>query len=233
MSTEGNVSRSFQEWATTPHSQVLVVGQRQSTTFPSPVGLISACYAYFARQARLPIVSHFCSPRRQARKGKVHFEEDLVALAYSLLRQFVDLLPPVVDCDVENTMNSDHLDRLRGTLTSWKEVLSSIDTILHYMPPILICVIEGLDVIYDSSTDEHIRSLLRVLFRHTRYPEMVSTFDGSKKSVLYKVLITVSGRPDWMMETLAENQAPSNGTGQRARLDQVLASDVWAVTMST
>lgn len=232
-----NILPSFQDWATTGTSQIHVVGQRQSSTPTGSVAIVSATYAGFARQAGLPVISHFCSLPSQCGEGKSPFEAGLIALAYSLLRQLFEHVPPLLDCDVESQIKADRLDMLRGTLASWKELLSAIDTVLHFMPPLLICVIDGLDVLHDpSSTDQHIRSLLRILFRHARYPPVIPMYDGTQKSVLFKGLITVSGQPGWLMESLAENQAVPDdfkAANQQVKLDRVMASDTWAVTMST
>src|SRR4051794_34316816 len=82
---EGSVVASLQQWATSPRSQALAVGGTQPPSSDNPVALISACYASFARQARLPVVSHFCALPTQEVKGLSLQEQGLVALTYSLI----------------------------------------------------------------------------------------------------------------------------------------------------
>ncbi|OJJ31116.1 hypothetical protein ASPWEDRAFT_119323 [Aspergillus wentii DTO 134E9] len=235
VNAEGSVVTSLQQWATNPHSQVLAVGGSPSTAFPSPVALISACYACFARQAQLPIISHFCSLPTRTVEGISLFEQGLIALTYSLIRQLIDCLPPVLNCDITSGLNPERFRALDGTLTSWKEVLSLVDILLQYAPPLLVCVVDGLDVIQDSSTDLHIRSLVRVLLTHTRHRAVPNLGGQKNQRVLLKVLFTVAGRPNSLVETLSENQlilSESNRTDKPATADSALTSDLGAVMMN-
>ena len=232
---EDNVMFSLRQWTSSRHSKVLALGGPQTTAFPTPVALISACYACFAHQAKLPIISHFCTLASDARDGLTLSEQGLLALAYSLIRQLVDCLPPVVNSDVVCHLNSERFRLLDGTLNCWKEVLSLIDQLLHQAPPLLICVIDGLDVIQDASTDAYIRSLVRVLLTHTRHEPVAMPGGKHGQQVLLKVLFTVAGRPSSLVETLAENQlvvSESNRVDPTALTDAALISDAGAVVMN-
>ena len=202
---EENVMVSLNQWATDAHSQVLAVGGPPSTVYPSPVLLVSTCYASFARKARLPVISHFCN-RSTDGETELTFEQHLIALAYSLIRQLIEYLPPVVESHAGCNLSAERFKPLNGTLTSWKEVLSLIDILLHFAPPLLVCVIHGLDIIQDASTDEQIRSLVRILLMHTHHQTVLMPNGGQSQSVLLKILFTVAGRPSSLVETLSENQ---------------------------
>ncbi|PWY64268.1 hypothetical protein BO70DRAFT_357000 [Aspergillus heteromorphus CBS 117.55] len=234
---EYNVMTSLKQWATDAHSQVLAVGGPPSTAYPSPVLLVSTCYANQAREARLPVVSHFCN--RSTDRGKEWtFEQHLIALAYSLIRQLIEYLPPVVESHPGCDMSPERFKPLNGTLTSWKEVLSLIDIMLYFAPPLLVCVIHGLDVIQDASTDAHIRELLDRILRHTRHPTMLMPDGGESRSVLLKVLFTVAGRPSALVETLAKTSQSqlilreSNQTDEPAAAESALSPDVGVVMMN-
>lgn len=203
--TEANVLSSLSQWGTGSNSQVLAVGDSPTTAFPSPVALISACYVFYAREAKLPLISHFCTLPLETRENVTPFEQGLLALAYSLIRQLVDCLPPVVDSNVACHLNCERFRFLNDTLGCWKEVLSLIDCLLSLAPPLLVCVIDGLDVLQDDSTDVYIRSLVRVLLTHTRHETMEMPGGKHGQRVLLKVLFTVAGRPSSLVETLSEN----------------------------
>lgn len=163
------------------------------------------------------------------------FQQGLVALAYSLVRQLIDCLPPVVNSDVACHLGSERFRFLDGTLNCWKEVLSLIDRLIYHAPPLLLCVVDGLDMLQDASTDAYIRSLVRVLLTHTRH-ETVQMPNGShRQRVLLKVLFTVAGRPSSLVETLSENQhilSESNRVDPAALADAALISDAGAVVMN-
>ncbi|RDK44453.1 phytanoyl-CoA dioxygenase family protein [Aspergillus phoenicis ATCC 13157] len=225
---EDNVMTSLKQWATDAHSQVLAVGGPQSTVYPSPVLLVSTCYASFARKEGLPVISHFCNRSTDA-ANKLTYEQHLIALAYSLIRQLIEYLPPVVESHAGCDLSGERFKPLNGTLTSWKEVLSLIDILLHFAPPLLVCVIHGLDIIQDASTDPYIRSLVRTFLTHTRHQPVLLPNGEQSQSVLLKVLFTVAGRPSSLVETLSENQLilrESNTTEELAPTDAALDADV-------
>lgn len=188
---------------------------------------ISACYARLARQGKLPVISHFCALPSHKREGMTPFEQGLIALAYSLIRQLVDCLPPVVNSDVACQLNSERFRFLDGTLTHWKEVLSLTDQLLSYAPPLLVCVVDGLDAIQDASTDVYIRSLLRILLTHTRHEAVELPDDKHGPRVLLKVLFTVKGQPSSLVETLSEYERNLSESKQvdPALVDTALISD--------
>lgn len=232
---ENSLTTSLHHWATNCHSQVLAVGGSPSAAFLSPVALISVCIANFARQAKLPVVSHFCSLPTKVRDGMTQCEQGLIALAYSLIRQLIDCLPPVLEGHAACNLSAERFSPLNGTLTSWKEVLSLIDILLHYAPPLVVCVIDGLDKIQDASTEQHIRSLVRTLLTHTRHQTVQMPNGTESQSVLLKVLFTVAGRPSSLVETLSENRlilSESNKTDSVAAVDQALNPDVGVVMMN-
>ena len=206
LTAENNVATSLQQWITDSRPQFLAVGGSPTTALCSPTALISGCYASFARQFKLPVISHFCCLPSQAAEGITPAQQGVVSLSYSLIRQLVDYLPPILDCNVTCDLSAERFSLLDGTLTSWKEVLSLIDILLHYAPPLLVCVIDGLDALQDSTTRLYIQSLIRVFLTHMRYHSS-SMPDGSKGlPVLLKVLFTVAGKLGPLEEVLAENQ---------------------------
>ncbi|RAL11706.1 uncharacterized protein BO97DRAFT_93511 [Aspergillus homomorphus CBS 101889] len=231
---EENVMTSLQQWATDTYSQVLAVGGSPTTAFPSPVLLISTCYASLARKARLPVISHFCTGPNNG-TDELTYEQHLIALAYSLIRQLIEYLPPVIESHSGCNLSAERFKPLNGTLTSWKEVLSLIDILLYYAPPLMVCVIHGLDAIQDPSTDPYIRSLVRILLTHTRHQTTTMAEGLETQSVLLKILFTVAGRPSSLVETLSESQLilrESNQTGELATSDSKLSPDVGVVMMN-
>jgi hypothetical protein len=232
---EGNIVASLQQWATSSRSQALAVGGTQPTASLDPVALISACYASFARQARLPVVSHFCAlPSQEAKKELNLHEQGLIALTYSIIRQLIDWLPPVVDSDAVLDLSAERFRQLDGTLTSWKAALSLVDTLLQSAPPLLVFIIDGLDAIHHPSTDGAIRELVRVLLTHTRRQPQ-GGLNGQGPTLLLKVLFTVTGRPSALIETMSEHTlilGEPNKNNQPTPSEAVLTSDLGAVMMN-
>ncbi|KAL4807256.1 hypothetical protein BDV18DRAFT_159475 [Aspergillus unguis] len=223
---EENVLESLKQWSADTHSQILAIGDASNTS-SSPACLISSCYTTLARNTQTPIIAYSCTlpPASLAKDGITLFQQGLIALAYSLIRQLLEYLPPVVNGSPAHTVKAENFTLLDGTLASWKEVLSLIDTLLYYSPPLLMCIIDGLDRLQDASTDEYTRSLVRVFVSHTRRP---SDLMPGRQSVLLKILLTVEGNLESLAETLTENpltMAESDAI-ERSVPSTPLASDV-------
>ncbi|EPS28774.1 hypothetical protein PDE_03720 [Penicillium oxalicum 114-2] len=235
---ESKVVETLQNWVTTPRSQALALGgspPNLAGPMSNPVALISACYASSARHTRLPVISHFCSLPAQEKEGLTLHQQGLVALTYSLVRQLVNCLPTVVDSDSLLDVSAERFRQLDGTLHSWKAALSLVDTLLHFVPPLLVCVIDAIDMIHDASTDVAIRELIRVLLTHTGHRTQPANSECSSPTFLFKILFTVTGRPSALEEAMSENQITMSELtppADHAATESVLPSDLGAVLMN-
>lgn len=200
---DASVIESLQGWTRSLRSQVLAIAGLHNTSFTGPVSLISAYCTSLARQQKLPVISHFCClPREPPPAGSTRARRGLIALTYSLIRQLTELVPPVLDYDSTCDLSADRFRKLDGTFKSWKEALSVLDTLLLFAPPILFCVIDGLDVLEDPSTDGCIQLLVQVLVGHPKFLTSVPV----NRNTLFKILFTVARRPTSLLESLSESQ---------------------------
>ncbi|KAL3490528.1 hypothetical protein BJX62DRAFT_137745 [Aspergillus germanicus] len=222
---ENGAIEALQQWATDAYSQILAIGGSSNSNISNPAH-ISACYANLALDAKLPVITHFCSRPQTAKNGLTLFQQGLIALAYSLIRQLIEHLPPVANGTSDRTIKSEQFAVLDGTFASWKEVLLLIDTLLSFAPPLLICIVDGLDKLQHPSTDGYIRSLVRLFVSHTRKPP---DSEAGRQDVLLKALFTVSGTPDSLVETLSENPltlSESNSIIAMTASDTPLRNDI-------
>ncbi|KAL4749294.1 hypothetical protein BDW72DRAFT_195018 [Aspergillus terricola var. indicus] len=221
---EEDVLEALKQWSTDTYPQILTLGSVLDSARASPIALVSACYTSLARNAKSPVIAYSCSVPSTAKDGMTLFQQGLIALVYSLLRQLLEYLPPVVNGSSTHTVKAENFALLDGTLASWQEVLSLVDTLLYYAPPLLLCVVDGLDRLQDQSTDQYIRSLVRIFVSHTRQ-STDSTL--GQQNVLLKVLFTVTGQLAPLVETLSENPLTLNDSSatERSTLSPPLYSD--------
>ncbi|KAL4818778.1 hypothetical protein BDW67DRAFT_155923 [Aspergillus spinulosporus] len=221
---EEDVLDALEQWSTDTRPQILALGSVPDSACASPIALVSACYTNLARNANSPVIAYTCSVPPTAKDGMTLFQQGLIALAYSLIRQLLEYLPPVVNGSSSHIVKAEKFALLDGTLASWQEVLSLVDTLLYYAPPLLLCVVDGLDRLQDQSTDQYIRSLVRIFVSHTRQS---SDSTPGQQNVLLKVLFTVTGRLAPLVETLSENPLTLNDSSaaDRSTLNQLLCSD--------
>jgi hypothetical protein len=205
---EGKDIVPLREWTASLQSQLICIVGAQIISIPSPTSLISAYYANNAREAKLPVISHFCSlPRDRPPDGSTREAHALISLGYSLIRQLLEVIPPVIDCDSGCEPGPDQLRLLDGTLKSWNEVVSLLDRLLSFAPSILFCIIDGIEWLDDRSTDKHIKALANVLQNHVSKSRPTSRV-GAKMPPerLFKVLFTTAGRSKALLDSLLDQQ---------------------------
>ncbi|KAF3407889.1 hypothetical protein DPV78_000636 [Talaromyces pinophilus] len=164
-----SIAKALFDWTQTNPSLPLAIEGSQPLGLPGRLTLVSACYITVARKRNIPVISHFCasSPRTDKKAG-------LIALVYSLIRQLIELVPPMLDCDSNCDLSGERFRRLNGTIGSWNDALAILDTLLRYTPPVLFCVIDALDVLEeagDEALEQYVRGLVTTLSSHnTRLP---------------------------------------------------------------
>ncbi|OJJ46596.1 hypothetical protein ASPZODRAFT_142402 [Penicilliopsis zonata CBS 506.65] len=176
---EQSVFASLHQWVVNP--QILSIGgdptmnSTGQTYVLSTPKLISAYCVHAARTTNIPLISHFCTlpvppseTKASSSSSPASASQGLIRLAYSLIRQLINHLPPVFDCDAGSDLSSERFRRFDGSLKVWADTLSLLDSLLSAAPPLLLCVIDGVDVLLaqdedEQRTREYLFALLRVL----------------------------------------------------------------------
>lgn len=121
------IATSLFNWTQTNPSLALAIQASHplasAETSTAPSLLTSACYISVARRHNIPIISHFCASYPKTRDQK----QGLIALVCSLIRQLIDLLPPMLNCDSNCDLSGERFRRLNGSIGSWTEALSILD----------------------------------------------------------------------------------------------------------
>lgn len=168
-----SIASALYDWTITNPSLPLAIEDARTIGLPGRLTLVSACYTSVARQHNIPVISHFCASSPSPRLSK---KAGLIALVYSLIRQLIELAPPMLNCDSNSDLSGERFRRLNGTTASWTDAISILDTLLQYRPPVLFCVIDALDILEDGATtdeqptEHYVQSLVTMLASHTRPP---------------------------------------------------------------
>jgi hypothetical protein len=206
LSVDPSVAMALHDWTRGLRSQTLAISGDQPVALPDATTQLCACYVSLARQQHIPIISHFCLVRRYTTGDRAtRAERGLIALAYSLIRQLIELAPPMFNCDSEYDLSADRFRRLDGTMASWKDALSILDILLSFAPPILFCAIDGLDLLEVPSTEDCLRSLVQVLVSHTAR-RVAPPSDLIPQETLLKVLFTTAARSSPLQSVLDSTQ---------------------------
>lgn len=147
----GTVVRRLQEWSTASCSQILwLMGLAEyctpSNMAPAAISIISV-----AVTLDIPLISHICDRPRSWPPGAPHSREEagLIGLVYNLTRQLLTFLPPEID---SLDLSPDRFNRLDGSMETWQDALELFEELLAAGPPLLLCLVDGLNKLDHGST---------------------------------------------------------------------------------
>lgn len=210
------VVAALQEWTTSNASQIInVVGPSQIDEV-SPTAPIASHCIDLAVASRIPVISFFCElPRRGTSLPHAMAPEmaALISLTYALIRQLIELLPcATISCPT--SLNRQSFERLNGCPESLDDALDILGELLQQSPPILLCIIDGLQKLDDQETRRHLTQLLETL-RGQRIPRSA---DIANPDLVLKILFTTAGRSRCLLNGLSRNElvfAESSNSSRR------------------
>lgn len=162
----GMVVIKLKEWLASPRSDILwVVGS--NSPFGNEATLAASHILDIATSARLPCVSFSCTPNTTVPHslggGQTRCMTLLVALLYSLIHQLLCFVPETFEdtCDLEKSIQI-----MKGGEGSVQTSLGIIEALLRHRTPLLLIVLNGLELLEDDSTAPYLRNLISII--HSR-----------------------------------------------------------------
>ena len=198
------VVAALQEWATSNSSQIInVVGASQIEELSSTAPIASHCID-LAVESRIPVISFFCElPRRGTSLPNSMTPEmaALISLTYALVRQMIELFPSAT-INIPTSLNRRSFERLNGSSESLDEALKILGYLIDRSPPVLLCIIDGLQKLDDQETRQHLTLLLETL----RGQRRTRSADIASPDHVLKILFTTAGRSRCLLNGLQRNQ---------------------------
>ena len=200
LSVEWPVVAALEEWTLAARSQVLYIVGPSRITSPTITSLIAAKYATSTLQANIPVISYFCElSRMDLPKNTTPEIQSLIALTYALIRQLVELLPSVL---VSGTgLQPRDFEALDGSLDTFGSAVVILKSLLDLSPPVLFCVIDGIEQLDDQSTRACLKDFVDALRGHDTCHQSLT---ASKRTL--KILFTTAGRSRCLLSHLSENE---------------------------
>ena len=194
--TEDKVVLALKEWTAKPTSRLLWIAGPIPNNNISALAMVSANMVSSAIELKFPIISFFYERPSQA-PGLPRTRETigLTALIYSLTRQLIHLLPIEIDSDIN--LSEQRFSSLDGTLRTWPQAFQLLKDLLANAPPVLLCIIHGIDFLDDYSTEPFLKDLILELERTTREAD---------KNRLIKVLLTTDSVPMVLFKNLQPDE---------------------------
>lgn len=200
-----HIVAALQEWTTSDSSQIInVVGPSQIEELSSTAPIASHCIE-LATESKIPVISFFCElPRPGTSLPNCVTPEmaALISLTYALIRQLVELFP-CTTTTCPSPLDRQSFERLNGCSGSLDDALDVLGQLLDRSPPILLCIIDGLQNLDDKETRRHLTLLLEIL-RGQRRTTNVEVPDPDH---LLKILFTTAGRSRCLLDALSKTES--------------------------
>lgn len=160
--------------------------------FANPVTVLATQLLRLADTRGIPTLSYFCELRRgeRLRTGNVSREtQAAVALVCALIRQAVELLPPppLQPTAAGETGEATAVDlseqrfrQVDGTVLAWDEAVGVLRDVLERLPRTVVCVIDEIQWLDDSSTAVYLGGLVKALWRQERVKVLFTTAGRSR-----------------------------------------------------
>lgn len=162
----GLVVVRLKEWLASPKSDLLwIIGS--NSLWGSEASLAASHILDIAISAKLPYVSFTCTPIMElphvSEDGKTRCAIFLVALLYSIAHQLLCLVPETFEdgYDLEEAIQA-----MNGAEDSIPRALEAIEVLLRHRTPLLLVILDGLELIEDDDTVPYLRDLIRIF--HSR-----------------------------------------------------------------
>ncbi|KAF2843762.1 hypothetical protein M501DRAFT_967532 [Patellaria atrata CBS 101060] len=152
---------ALSSWIRAPKSRRLWIFGSPASTMPSTMAGATTAVIQSAHDLAIPCIAHACDrparkPRRQTRE-----EAGLIGLVYSFIRQLIAGLPD--DFESENDLGAERFEDLDGAVESWESALEVLETLLHLGNPLLLVLIDGLNMLDHGGGARYCEDLLSVL----------------------------------------------------------------------
>ena len=214
------VVSALEDWATSGSQFLCIVGQNSLVDMPSTT-MLSREYLESANHAKVPTISYFCElPRGLAKlePGVTEEMSGLISLTYALIRQLIELLPSFIS--YTKKLGAHRFEKLDGSVESYNEAIILLKELLDIAPPMLLCVVDGLESLDDRSTTSHITAFVNAFRDHQSYKGLLS----SSSARVLKVLFTTTGISTTLLTNLDDDEvvfAERSGSARNIRRHSV------------
>lgn len=187
MTTHERVTVAVGLWLESPKSSLLYLEYPPSTHIIPEISLVAYRIVLSADSSKAPVLSFFCRQNAvQSQEQSSTDADPLVGLLYSMTYQILTQAPTL-----QNQRHIDPDTDLQGLdATSWGKALELFAKALEFLPPLTLCVIDGLEE-FERGREERIGELVNVFRKQ---------LTQSEKTL--KVLFTSSARSFGLLDCL-------------------------------
>lgn len=198
-----NVAIALEDWIRGTTSKSLWVRDSESS---SP---LAAAVTMKALEVGMPLLCFFCDctdptqdPEKEiylsSKDRDIINESVVINLAYSLIRQIINLLPNRFETKLKFSKSG--FAKLDGTLDTWKDAMRILDKLMKLAPQGMLAVIDGLEQLdltdYHDCVEEILGVLLKYVTQDRRTFKILLTTVGSCRMIeMYDNVDMVAPRP--------------------------------------
>ena len=166
----------LQAWLSASGSRTMWLYGPANARTPSEISSTSTHVVSMMESMKIPIIAHRCQPQESESVA-------LVSMVYSLILQLVWLLPDRFSSD--KNFDGSRFTVLDGSIKSLESALILLEDLLAQAPRILVCVLDGIQMIEDGRDNARGTGMFLDLF--------LEILKESKDTKILKLLLTTDG----------------------------------------
>lgn len=166
----------LQDWMSASGSRTMWLYGPANARIPSEISSTSAYVVSMMESMKVPIIAHRCQPQESEPMA-------LISLVYSLILQLVWLLPDTFSSD--KSFGGSRFAVLDGSINSLKDALLLMEDLLAQAPRILVCVLDGIQIIENGKENACGTGMFLDLF--------LEILKETKDAKLLKILLKTDG----------------------------------------
>ena len=166
----------LQDWLSASGSRTVWLYGPANARMPSEISSTSAYVVSMMESMKVPLIAHRCRPQESETVA-------LISMIYSLILQLVWLLPEKFSSD--RRFHGSRFAVLDGSINSLESALILFEDLLAQAPRILVCVVDGIQMIEDGRENARGTGMFLDLF--------LEILKESKDVKLLKLLLTTDG----------------------------------------
>ncbi len=181
----------IQDWMSASESRTLWVYGPANASIPSDVSSTSSYVASTLSTLNVPMIAYRCKPEDSETVS-------LISMVYSLIIKLVWLLPDTISTD--RIFDASRFALLDGTTNTLNGALILMDDLLAEGPRLLVCVLDGIQMIEDGLANDEGRGTGRFLGL------FLEILKESKEARVLKILLTTDGICHHLSELLGPEE---------------------------
>lgn len=195
LSIDNDAHDTLQRWINGDEKRCIWIEGPYIASSPSESSLMSAALIAVARQSAAQSISYFCT-EAAVKSDYTEFQSNaLQKMVYSFIGQLVALLPD--ELEQPTGLLESQIRSLEKSTASVSQAIEVLRTLMSQRPPVLICLVDGIQVLEDRGNPSQMVQLRQIV-------DLLAPQDAVAPEKAVRTCFTTDGTSDVLAELVGK-----------------------------